>query len=351
MDQLAAMRAFLRVAETGSFTKAADLLQTPKPTLTKLVQGLESHLHTKLLHRTTRRVSVTAEGAAYYERAVRLITELDDIDASMSSARACPGGRLRVDVPTSIATLVMLPALPDFLARYPEIQVDMGVSDRVVDLISDNVDCAVRAGELTDPSIIARRIGEVQSIACASPAYLQKHGAPRHPGELESQHVMVSYFLAGGRQKEFVFSKDGERVPVKGSYRISVNDSNAYLAAGLAGMGVIQVPSFMVQQHLSSGALQPVLCQWISEPKPIHVIYPPNRHLTTRLRVFVDWVAELFANSDLIQRRSTLRLANGPMPLACEMALRHASPEVRAAYAAIDDEEAEHLVQTEPAGW
>ncbi|MCW7537128.1 LysR family transcriptional regulator [Aquabacterium sp. A7-Y] len=324
MDQLAAMRAFLRVAETGSFTKAADLLQTPKPTVTKLVQTLESHLHTKLLHRTTRRVTVTSEGAAYYERAARLITELDDIDTTMYNARACPGGRLRIEVPASVATLVVLPALPDFLERYPKIQVDMGVSDRPVDLIGDNVDCALRAGELTDPSMIARRIGEVQSIACASPVYLQKHGQPRHPSELEEQHTMVSYFLSGGRYKNFVFAKDGERVQVKGSYRVSVNDSNAYLAAGLAGMGIIQVPTFMVQQHLSSGALQPVLCQWMAEPKPIHVIYPPNRHLTTRLRVFVDWVAELFANNDLIQRRSTLHLVQLGV-LRCEQAERFAA--------------------------
>ncbi|AKJ29888.1 LysR family transcriptional regulator [Caldimonas brevitalea] len=319
MDQLAAMRAFLRVADTGSFTKAAESLQMPKPTLTKLVQNLETHLHTKLLHRTTRRVQVTSDGAAYYDRVARVLVELDDIDASMSNARACPKGRLRVEAPSSLATLVILPALSEFLQEYPSIQVDLGVSDRPVDMIGDNIDCAVRAGEVTDESMVARHIGEVHAVACATPAYLREHGTPSHPSELEDRHTMVSYFLGGGRQKEFVFAKDAERITVRGRYRAAVNDSNAYLAAGLAGLGIIQVPTFMVQQHLSSGALQPVLCQWISAPKPIYLVYPPNRHLSTRVRVFANWVTELFANHDLIQRRSTLRMGESGLTPLCEL--------------------------------
>ena len=160
MDRFMAMRVFVRVVEAGTFTKAADSLQMPKPTVTKLVQSLETLLRVKLLNRTTRQVTVTPDGAAFYERAVRLLSELEDIEASMSNAQANPKGRLRIDVGTSVAGLIIIPALPAFHARYPDIQVDIGVSDRPVDLISDNVDCVVRGGDLTDQSLVARRIGE-----------------------------------------------------------------------------------------------------------------------------------------------------------------------------------------------
>src|SRR5262245_6986317 len=157
MDQLTAMRAFVRVVEAGTFTRAASSLAIPKPTVSKLIQELEAHIHTKLLNRTTRRVAVTPDGAAYYERVVRLLAELDELDGSMAVSQATPKSRLRVDVSTSLAPLVMIPALPAFHARYPDIQIDLGVTDRVVDLVGENVDCVVRAGELMDQSLIARR--------------------------------------------------------------------------------------------------------------------------------------------------------------------------------------------------
>src|SRR6185369_4018657 len=189
MDRLSAMQVFVRVVETGSFTKAADSLAMPKPTVTKLVQGLESHLRAKLLNRTTRRVTVTSDGAAYYERAVRLLGDLDEMDASLSSAQAATRGRLRIDVGSSAARLIIIPALPDFHARYPDIQLDLGVGDRPVDLVSENVDCVVRGGELHDQSLVARRIGEIQFITCAAPSYLARHGVPTHPSDLErSEH-------------------------------------------------------------------------------------------------------------------------------------------------------------------
>src|SRR5918994_6163073 len=176
MDQVAAMRAFVRVVETGTFTHAAKLLRTPKPTLTKLIQTLEAHVETKLLHRTTRRVTVTPDGAAYYERVVRLLGDLDELDATMTVSQATPKGRLRIDVSASLALLVIIPALPEFHARYPDIQLELGVTDRAVDLIGENVDCVVRAGQITDQALVARRIAEMHFVTCAAPSYLARYG-------------------------------------------------------------------------------------------------------------------------------------------------------------------------------
>jgi DNA-binding transcriptional LysR family regulator len=307
MDQVAAMRAFVRIVEAGTFTQASALLDMPKPTMTKLVQALETHLHTKLLHRTTRRVTVTPDGAAYYERVVRLLADLDELDGSMALSQTTPKGKLRIDVSTSLALLVILPALPDFHARYPEIQVDLGVTDRPVDLVGENVDCVVRGGELTDQSLIARRIGELHFVTCAAPSYLERYGEPRHPTDFETEHYVVGYFNAGsGRFHRFNFASNEERHEVSGRYIVSVNDGNAFVAAGLAGLGVIQAPTFMVQQKLATGALRPVLASWTSDLMPLHVVYPPNRHLSSKLRIFVDWIADLFASDDFSRRRSAL---------------------------------------------
>ncbi|QTL03772.1 LysR family transcriptional regulator [Aquabacter sp. L1I39] len=312
MDQLAAMRAFVRVVEAGTFTRAADLLSIPKPTLTKQVQALEAHLRTKLLNRTTRRVTVTPDGAAYYERALALLNDLDELDGSMTLSQAAPRGRLRVDISASLALLVLVPALPDFFARYPDIQLDLGVTDRAVDLVGENVDCVIRGGDLTDPSLVARRIGEIHRITCAAPSYLKRYGIPNHPRDLETDFPTVRYFNARtGRLLELEFEREGQTLEPDGRYMIAVNDGNAYLAAGLAGLGIIQLPTFMAQSHIGAGTLVPVLTAWTTESFPVFTVFPPNRHLSARLRVFVDWVAELFAGHDLIQRRTTLPRAQG----------------------------------------
>lgn len=322
MDKFVAMQAFVRVVEAGTFTKAADLLTMPKPTVTRLVQSLEAHLDTKLLNRTTRRVTVTADGAAYYDRALRLLNEIDELESNMTRAKVNPRGRLRVDVGSPVGQLLLIPALPDFYAKYPNIQIDLGVSDRPVDLISENVDCVLRGGEITDQSLVARRIGEFHSVICATPAYLKRHGMPKHPSDLESDaHTVVNYFShRTGRIYPYTFVKDGERVEVIGSHRLSVNDSNAGLAAGLAGLGIIWTTSFMAQSHIQAGLLQPILLDWCADSLPIHVVYPPNRHLSTKVRVFVDWVAELFARSDLIHKQCSLPKAGAAAPAAEAMA-------------------------------
>ncbi len=300
MDQVAALRVFVRIVETGSFTQAAASLATPKPTVTKLVQQLEAHLQTKLLSRTTRRLAVTSDGAAYYERAVQVLADLEDMDASVSASQARPKGRLRIDMSAAVAQEIILPALGGFFERYPDIQLDIGTSDRQADLLAENVDCVIRAGAIGDLSLVARRIGEMHMATVAAPAYLLRHGTPAHPSALESGHCVVSYFRARtGRHLPFGFVRDGERLEIAGRYQAALNDAGTYLVAGLAGHGIIQAPHFMVQGHVMAGRLVQVLPGWAVPPIPLHVVYPPNRHLSTRLRVFVDWVAGLFATAAL----------------------------------------------------
>ena len=296
MDQFAAMRAFVRVVEAGSFTRAAASLETPKPTVTKLIQTLELHLRTKLLNRTTRRVTVTADGAAYYERAVQLIADVDELDGSMAAAQTRPKGKLRIDMSGALAQLFVLPALTAFFEAYPDIQIDCGVSDRQTDLISENVDCVLRAGELTDQSLIARRLAEMPMITCAAPSYLARMGEPKHPRELEKTHQLVNYFSARtGRILFFDFTRGDERLEIEGQHKVTLNEGTSYVVAAVAGLGVAQSPKFMIDPYLATGQLRQILPDWTVEPLALHVVYPPNRHLSNKLRVFVDWIAGLFA--------------------------------------------------------
>lgn len=302
-DQLLAMRAFARVVEAGTFTRASGSLDLPKATLTKLVQTLETHLRTKLLNRTTRRVTVTPDGAAYYERVIQLLTDLDELDGSMALSQASPKGRLRIDISGSLATLVVIPALPDFNARYPDIQIDIGVTDRSVNLVAENVDCVVRGGTISDQSLIARRVAELSFTTCAAPSYLKRHGEPEHPRDLQQGHTIVGYFSAdSGRHWPLNFTIDGKSTDIDARYVTAFNDGSSYVAAGVAGLGIIQAPLFMIRQHLDDGSLRPVLTNWVTEAMPLHVVYPPNRHLSTKLRIFVDWIADLFAKNELIRR-------------------------------------------------
>jgi DNA-binding transcriptional LysR family regulator len=297
MDRFDAMQAFARVVEAGSFTKAAENLHMNKTTVTQLIQQLEARLRVRLLNRTTRRVHVTPDGAAYYERVVRLLADLEESESSLSHTAAAPKGRLRVDVPGSLGRMVLLPALPAFHARYPDIQIDMGVSDRTVDLLGDNVDCVVRGGELTDQSLMARRVGELNYVVCAAPSYLARAGTPAHPRQIdEDGHRIVGYFSArSGRHFPYVLRRGGETVEAQGRYDVAVNEGSAHLVAGLAGMGILRIPEFMAAAHLAAGELVCLFADWYIDPLPLYVAFPPNRHVSAKLRVFVDWVAELMA--------------------------------------------------------
>ncbi|WP_122412065.1 LysR family transcriptional regulator [Pseudomonas viridiflava] len=305
MDRFDAMQAFSRVVETGSFTKAAGTLHMSKTSVTQLVQQLEARLRVKLLNRTTRKVNVTADGAAYYERVIQLLADMDDAETSLSSAAALPRGRLRVDVPSPFASLLLMPALPAFHARYPDIQIDLGASDRVIDLVRENVDCVLRGGEITDQSLIARRVGDLRLGIYATPGYLQRMGTPDHPKDLEnSHHRIVGYLWARtGKALPYTMHRGEESVHVHGRYVLAVDDGNAYLAAGLAGMGVIWLPDYMVRPHLGSGDLVPLFEDWRMDSMPMYVAFPPNRHVSAKVRVFIDWVAELMAEHAPVEAR------------------------------------------------
>ncbi|HTU64632.1 MAG TPA: LysR family transcriptional regulator [Steroidobacteraceae bacterium] len=297
-NQMLAMRVFVRVVEAGTFTSAADSLRMPKPTVTKLVQGLENHLRIRLLNRTTRRVTVTPDGSAYYERVVRLLGDLEDIESSVTHAKEKPRGRLRIDAGAAVTTYIVLPALPEFVARYPDIAVECGVSDRPADLIGDNVDCVIRAGPLLEPSLIARHIGDLRWMTCATHAYFATHPRPTHPTDLESGHTLAGYFFPrSGRMRPLVFERDGRRIEISPSPRVAVNDSAAHFASLRAGLGLGQLISFMVSASGANAELVPVLQDWQPAPLPVHVLYPANRHLSTKVRVFVDWIAEVFSRS------------------------------------------------------
>jgi DNA-binding transcriptional LysR family regulator len=297
MDRFDAMQAFARVVEAGSFTKAADTLHMGKTSVTQLVQQLEARLRVKLLNRTTRRVHLTADGAAYYERVVRLLADVDDAETSLSSAATAPRGRLRVDVPSPLARTLLVPALPDFHARYPEIQLDMGVSDRVVDLIGENVDCVLRGGRIANPSLVARHVADLQLGVYAAPGYLALAGRPDHPRMLEDTHHRIVGFLwsRGGKTFPYAMQRGDEQVRVQGRHAFAVDDGNAYLAAGLAGLGVLWLPEYMAKAHRASGELVPLFEDWRLGPMPLYLAYAPNRHVSAKLRAFIDWTVALLA--------------------------------------------------------
>ncbi len=297
MDRFDAMQAFARVVETGSFTKAAATLHMSKTSVTQLVQQLEARLRVRLLNRTTRKVNVTADGAAYYERVVRLLADIDDAETSLSSASMAPRGRLRVDVPSPFARMLLIPALPAFYARYPEIQLTMGVSDRLIDIIGENVDCVVRGGEITDQSLIARHVGDLQLGIYATPGYLQRAGTPMHPRELEAagHHTVGFLWSRTGKALPYAMQRGEERIEAHGRPLLTVDDGNAYLAAGLAGLGMLWLPHYMARPHLASGELVRLFDDWQMKPMPMYLAFPPNRHVSAKLRVFIDWVVALMA--------------------------------------------------------
>lgn len=318
MNKLQAMQVFVRVVETGGVTRAADSLQIPKATATTLIQQLEGELGVKLLNRTTRSVSVTTDGAAYYPRCVAILAEVRETEESLTRRHASPQGRLRVEVPTLMARLVIVPALPAFFERYPDIDLQLGCSERRADLIEQGIDCAVWSGELEDSTLIARRVGLLYFGTCASSSYLVAHGEPHHPDELKLHRCINHFSPHTGKSVDWVFAKNGARIQTSLRGHISLDDENSYLAAAEAGLGIAQIPAFVLKEAMERGTLELLLGDWIPEPAPLNVVYPENRHLSSKIRVFVDWVAELFSEHDGIQLRSTLHKRVSPRGLRGE---------------------------------
>ena len=293
MDKLESIKVFTRVVEAGNFTKAAESLGVANATVTRLVQSLERELKTLLLTRSTRALALTAEGAAYYERAVRVLDEIAAMEASMSHSRASPRGTLRVGAPSVVANLILIPALAEFCERYPDIDIQIAVANKLVNLISENVDCALRFGAINDQTLVARRVGDMQRIVCASPAYLNRFGVPKHPAELmNGQHRMIPHPCL-----PYVLERGDERHEIPASSRLVFDDSTASMAAGLAGLGLMTPGTFMAAPHLADGTLRAVLPEWSAGSLPLSVVFPSNRHVSARLRAFIDWAAELFHRS------------------------------------------------------
>ncbi len=293
-DRLHTMRVFCRVVELQSFTKAAHALNLPKANVSHALSHLESDLGVRLLNRTTRQVSVTPDGAAYYERVLRILADIDETEATLKDVNRSPSGRLRVDVPVGVARRLIIPALSGFVDQYPDIELQLGVSDRSVDLIEEGVDCVVRGGELSDSSLIARKLGDLRCVRAAAPAYVQRYGMPKDLDELRS-HRAVHYFSGTtGRFYDMDYmDADGQRQPIVMRHTLSVNDSEALLHAGLAGLGIVDLPLFSAEIHLAAGQLVLVLPELEPSSIPMWVMYAHNRHLSAKVRVFVQWVTDL----------------------------------------------------------
>lgn len=295
MDRFDTMRAFTRVVELNSFTKAAQSLSVPKATLSAQVLALEKRLRVKLLHRTTRHVSVTTDGALYYERAIKLLQDLDETESVVSQVRIAHKGRLRVDVSATVARQIILPALNDFLRRYPEINFELGCTDRTVDLLEEGVDCAIRGGMPIDESLVAKKLIETSLITCASPTYLEQHGTPTTLEGL-TQHSFVNFQSPRtGKVIPFNYMVDNQPTYIEGQRKLAANEIDACVTAALADIGIVQLPYFAVRGHIESGRLTRLLPNYASEITPVYVVYLQNRHLSANVRAFVDWVTELFA--------------------------------------------------------
>jgi LysR family transcriptional regulator for bpeEF and oprC len=296
MDQLKAMQIFRAVADCKSFTQAAEQLGLPKPTVTNAVQSIELQLGVRLLQRTTRKVSLTVEGALYLERCQRLLGDLDDLNALFMVDGRKPGGVVRAEFPERLAQMVVIPALPEFFALYPDIQVKLGANDRFADLAGEGIDVAVRGGTLRDSSLVARRIGDMVQINAASTVYLDAHGRPRTPDDL-ARHYAVNFFSTqSGRDMDWEY-RDAACVTRTVAMRswVSVTSSGAYLQSCCAGLGLVQGPAIGMLPLIASGELEEVLPDWRPAPMPLQIVTTHHRHTSPRVRVFVDWLSALLA--------------------------------------------------------
>lgn len=298
MDRLQTMQIYVNIVERGSFTQAAEALQLHRPAVTKAVQQLETELGIRLLNRSTRRVSTTAEGEAFYQRCVQLLANVNDTFASFAQFaqnRPQPKGRLRLELPVALAKAMVVPALPDFQQLYPQVEIVLGVNDQPADLIGAGIDCVVRVGELKDSGLIARQIGMVQMATCASPAYLARHGVPRTLDDLRA-HKAVNFFSGRNRRvMDWAFRHGGKTVTIKLPGGILTDNFDALLACGLAGCGIVQALRPALQPYIDTGHLVEVLPNVAPVSKPVSVMYPNRDHLPGKVRVFIDWIAELAA--------------------------------------------------------
>lgn len=301
MDRIDLFRIFSRVVECSSFTRAADTLGLPRSSVSAAVIELEGRIGARLLHRTTRRVSPTQDGMAFYERCLQVVADVEETENLFRNTSSKPSGKLKVDMPGRIGRLIVAPALPTFLDAYPEIDIELGITDRSVHLVEASIDCVLRVGLLGDSGMIARPLGRLTLINVASPAYLARHGVPQLPDNLAG-HWAVNYASPStGRVEDWEWIEDGVAYakPMRG--RVTVNSAEAYIGCCLAGLGLIQIPAYDVRRHLEAGELVEVMPRHRAEPMPMTLLYPHRQHLSRRLQVFAEWLEEL-VKRELLQR-------------------------------------------------
>ncbi|WP_422096074.1 LysR family transcriptional regulator [Variovorax sp.] len=301
MDRFQEMQAFVRIAERQSFTQASEDLQIPRATVTNLIKRVEQRIGTRLLERTTRTVRLTQDGEAYYRRCVRLLADMEEAEGLFRDT--APKGLLRVNLQGTLARHFVVPALPDFLARHPELTLHIGEDDRLIDLVREGVDCVLRAGTLQDSSMVGRRIALLPQVTVASPDYLARHGEPADPAALAapgSTHRAVDYLSsATGKPVPLEFTVDGRVSTLQLPATVSVTGTDLYTGSAVAGLGLVQVPRYRVAAELADGRLQVVLDGFAPPPMPVSVLYSQHRQLSARVRVFTQWLREVFEAAEL----------------------------------------------------
>lgn len=300
MDRLHAMEVFVRVVEANSFSRAADVLHISRTSVTMIVKNLEAHLRVPLLQRTTRTVKLTPEGEEYYEHALRILAEVSDMETMMGGAGNGPRGKLRVSMPAIIGKWLVTPQLHQFHMSYPDIALTLSYCDRWVDLIGERVDCAVQAGELESSSfLIGRRLADMQKVTVATPDYLRRHGQPENIEDLKKHQALQYVSSRTNRPTDLSFRVGAQCIEVPMMGKLSFHDVDAYVECGLTGLGILQPPRFMIEEHLHLGSFVEVLPQWKPSSLPISAVYPQNRHLPSKVKVFLEWITKLFDQSDL----------------------------------------------------
>ncbi|CAB3726183.1 LysR family transcriptional regulator [Achromobacter piechaudii] len=295
MDRFQEMQVFVRIAERRSFSQAAEDLRIPRATVTNLVKRMEKRLGARLLERTTRQVRLTHDGETYYQRCVRLLADLEEADGAFLNT--APKGLLRVNAQGTLAKYFVMPGLPGFLERYPDIVLHLGEDDRLVDLVREGVDCVLRSGALQDSSLAGRQIALMPQVTVASPAYLARFGVPASLDDLAAHRAVDYISSATGRALPLDFMVDGRNVTARPASVVSVSGAELYTSAALAGLGLAQVPRYRVERELAAGHLRIVLPAMPPAPMPVSVLYPQNRQVSARVRVFTQWLAQVFATA------------------------------------------------------
>ncbi|MBN3265953.1 LysR family transcriptional regulator [Bordetella bronchiseptica] len=297
MDRLQAMETFVRVVEAGSFTKAADTLHVLPSTVTRTIKELESHLNARLLNRTTRALSITDTGLRYYDSCKALLRDVQLAEEAAAQQTGLPRGSVRIGTTASLARNFIIPAVPDFARRYPGIDLDLHLSDATVDVVQHGIDCVIRTGTPQPSRLVARRIGQFHWYVCGSPDYLERRGKPTSLDALGG-HTAVGYIGGrSGRSSSWTFRKGRQATAVAMAQHVSVNDTDAYVAAGVAGLGLIRIASYMAREHIANGRLIRLLDDIDAAPEPISILYPQGRHLAPAIRAFIDWSAEVISKA------------------------------------------------------